>query len=195
MRDRQYRALLECRLSFGANAATLRKRQLSHKARAPEKALDCDGPSVLYRMSGFEQSLSGQPESARNVHLSFYPDAKIGVLGVNGAGNRRWRIRLASARSSPAKPAAEGARVGYLPQEPQLDSTNQCANDDRGRATEAILERYKEIAANYSDETADEMTKLQDEINQGLWDIDSKIIRYGALRCPPDDAEVKSLRW
>jgi ATPase subunit of ABC transporter with duplicated ATPase domains len=93
--------------------------------------------------------------------------------------------------------AAQGARVGYLPQEPQLDAGNSVReNVMAGVALQkAIVDRYNELATNYSDETADEMTKLQDEIEaKGLWDLDSKVDQaMDALRCPPDDAEVAKL--
>ena len=92
---------------------------------------------------------------------------------------------------------AEGARVGYLEQEPQLDAKLSVReNVMQGVAKQkAILDRYNELAVNYSDETADEMTKLQDEIEaQGLWDLDSKVDQaMDALRCPPDDADVTKL--
>jgi ATP-binding cassette ChvD family protein len=93
--------------------------------------------------------------------------------------------------------AADGARVGYLPQEPQLDPAKSVRGNvmDGLAAQKAILDRYNELAVNYSDETADEMTKLQDQIEaQGLWDLDSKVdLAMDALRCPPDDAEVAKL--
>src|SRR6266850_2924095 len=92
---------------------------------------------------------------------------------------------------------AEGARVGYLEQEPQLDATKTVReNVMLGVAKQkAILDRYNELAMNYSEETADEMTKLQDEIEAaGLWDLDSKVDQaMDALRCPPDDADVTKL--
>src|SRR5205823_12117221 len=92
---------------------------------------------------------------------------------------------------------AEGARVGYLEHEPQLDpALTARENVVQGVAKKkAILDRYNELAANYSDETADEMTKLQDEIEaQDLWDLDSKVDQaMDALRCPPDDADVAKL--
>ncbi|MET0277721.1 MAG: energy-dependent translational throttle protein EttA, partial [Pseudorhodoplanes sp.] len=92
---------------------------------------------------------------------------------------------------------AQGARVGYLPQEPELDPDKSVReNVMEGVAKQkAILDRYNELAMNYSDETADEMTKLQDQIEaQGLWDLDSKVDQaMEALRCPPDDADVSKL--
>jgi ATP-binding cassette ChvD family protein len=93
--------------------------------------------------------------------------------------------------------AADGARVGYLQQEPQIDPAKSVReNVMEGVAPQrAILDRYNELAVNYSDETADEMTKLQDEIEaKGLWDLDSKVDQaMDALRCPPDDADVANL--
>src|SRR6266403_1627297 len=134
-----------------------------------------------------------------NVHLSFYPDAKIGVLGVNGSGKSTLLRIMAGLDKEYNGEAwvAEGARVGYLEQEPQLDATKTVReNVMLGVAKQkAILDRYNELALNYSDETADEMTRLQDEIEAaGLWDLDSKIDQaMDALRCPPDEADVAKL--
>ncbi len=134
-----------------------------------------------------------------NVHLSFYPDAKIGVLGVNGSGKSTLLRIMAGIDKDYNGEAwvAEGARVGYLEQEPQLDAKLSAReNVMQGVAKQkAILDRYNELAMNYSEETADEMTKLQDEIEAaGLWDLDSKVDQaMDALRCPPDDADVTKL--
>jgi ATP-binding cassette ChvD family protein len=134
-----------------------------------------------------------------NVHLSFYPDAKIGVLGVNGAGKSTLLKIMAGLDKEYTGEAwvAQGARVGYLEQEPQLDAALTVReNVMLGVAKQkAVLDRYNELAMNYSEETADEMTKLQDEIEaQGLWDLDSKVDQaMDALRCPPDDADVTKL--
>src|SRR5580765_7597980 len=134
-----------------------------------------------------------------NVHLSFYPDAKIGVLGVNGSGKSTLLKIMAGLDKEYNGEAwvAEGARVGYLEQEPHLDpALNVRENVMLGVAKQkAILDRYNELAMNYSEETADEMTKLQDEIEaQGLWDLDSKVDQaMDALRCPPDDSDVTKL--
>src|SRR5216683_814401 len=134
-----------------------------------------------------------------NVHLSFYPDAKIGVLGVNGSGKSTLLRIMAGLDKEYNGEAwvAEGARVGYLEQEPQLDPTKTVRENVMlgvGKQ-KAILDRYNELAMNYSEETADEMTKLQDEIEAaGLWDLDSKVDQaMDALRCPPDDADVTKL--
>src|ERR1700737_1612103 len=134
-----------------------------------------------------------------NVHLSFYPDAKIGVLGVNGSGKSTLLRIMAGLDKEYNGEAwvAEGARVGYLEQEPQLDAAKSVReNVMEGVAPQkAILDRYNELAVNYSDENADEMTKLQDEIEaKGLWDLDSKVdLAMDALRCPPDGADVTKL--
>jgi len=134
-----------------------------------------------------------------NVHLSFYPDAKIGVLGVNGSGKSTLLRIMAGLDKEYTGEAwvADGARVGYLEQEPQLDpKLTVRENVMLGVAKQkAIMDRYNELAMNYSEETADEMTKLQDEIEaQGLWDLDSKVDQaMDALRCPPDDADVTKL--
>ena len=153
----------------------------------------------IYHMHGLSKTYPGNRKVLEDINLSFYPDAKIGVLGVNGAGKStllRIMAGLDQEYSGEAW-AAEGARVGYLPQEPQLDhKKNVRDNVMEGVAPQkAILDRYNELAANYSDETADEMTKLQDEIEaKGLWDLDSKVDQaMDALRCPPDDADVAQL--
>jgi ATP-binding cassette ChvD family protein len=134
-----------------------------------------------------------------DINLSFYPDAKIGVLGVNGAGKSTLLRLMAGLDNEFTGEAwvAQGARVGYLSQEPQLDPDKSVReNVMLGLAPQkAVLDRYNELAMNYSDETADEMTKLQDEIEaKGLWDLDSKVdLAMDALRCPADDAEVAKL--
>jgi ATP-binding cassette ChvD family protein len=153
----------------------------------------------IYHMQGLSKTYPGNRKILENVHLSFYPDAKIGVLGVNGSGKSTLLRIMAGIDTEFAGEAwvAEGARVGYLEQEPQLDAAKTVReNVMEGVASQkAILDRYNELAMNYSDETADEMTKLQDEIEaKGLWDLDSKVDQaMDALRCPPDDADVAKL--
>jgi len=153
----------------------------------------------IYHMQGLTKTYPGGKKVLDNVHLSFYPDAKIGVLGVNGAGKSTLlRIMAGTDKEFTGDGfVAEGARVGYLPQEPPLDENL----DVRGNvmlgvgAKQAILDRYNELAMNYSDETADEMTRLQDEIEaQGLWDLDAQIDQaMDALGCPPNDWPVAKL--
>src|SRR6266853_1547247 len=152
----------------------------------------------VYFMQGLSKSYPTR-KVLDNVHLSFYPDAKIGVLGVNGSGKSTLLRIMAGLDKEHNGEAwvAEGARVGYLEQEPQLDPSKSVReNVMMGVAKQkAILDRYNELAVNYSEETADEMTKLQDEIEAaGLWDLDSKVDQaMDALRCPPDDADVSKL--
>jgi ATP-binding cassette ChvD family protein len=153
----------------------------------------------IYHMRGLSKTYPGGKQVLKDIHLSFYPDAKIGVLGVNGAGKSTLLKIMAGFDKEWTGEAwvAEGARVGYLPQEPKLDETlNVRDNVMLGVAPQkAIMDRYNDLAMNYSDETADEMTKLQDEIEaKGLWDLDSKVDQaMDALRCPPDDWEVAKL--
>ncbi len=153
----------------------------------------------VYHMQGLTKTYAGGKKVLDNVHLSFYPDAKIGVLGVNGAGKSTLLRIMAGIDKEYTGDGwvQEGARVGYLPQEPQLDETKTVRENvmDGVAAQKAILDRYNELAMNYSDETADEMTRLQDEIEaKGLWDLDSKVDQaMDALRCPADDADVSKL--
>ncbi|WP_072821183.1 energy-dependent translational throttle protein EttA [Bradyrhizobium erythrophlei] len=153
----------------------------------------------VYFMQGLSKTYPPNRKVLDNIHLSFYPDAKIGVLGVNGSGKSTLLKIMAGLDKEYTGEAwvAEGARVGYLEQEPHLDATKTVReNVMLGVAKQkAILDRYNELAVNYSEETADEMTKLQDEIEAaGLWDLDSKVDQaMDALRCPPDDSDVTKL--
>ena len=136
----------------------------------------------VYHMHGLSKAYPGGRKVLESINLSFFPDAKIGVLGVNGAGKSTLMRIMAGLDKEFTGEAqvADGARVGYLSQEPQLDAgKNVRENVMEGvAASRAILDRYNELASNYSDETADEMAKLQDEIEtKGLWDLDSKSIR------------------
>tara|TARA_R110002110_G_scaffold127914_4_gene307124 strand:+ start:3065 stop:4720 length:1656 start_codon:yes stop_codon:yes gene_type:complete len=153
----------------------------------------------VYHMSGVSKTYPGGKKTFENIHLNFLPGVKIGVVGVNGAGKSTLLKIMAGLDKdfSGEAWAAEGARVGYLPQEPKLDpDLTVRENVMLGVADKkAILDRYNELAMNYSDETADEMASLQDDIDaQNLWDLDSQIdVSMEALRCPPDDADVASL--
>ncbi|MGL4444860.1 MAG: energy-dependent translational throttle protein EttA, partial [Alsobacter sp.] len=153
----------------------------------------------VYHMQGLSKTYAGGKKVLDNIHLSFYPDAKIGVLGVNGSGKSTLLRIMAGLDKDFVGDGfvAEGARVGYLPQEPHLDEAKTVRENVMiGVAPQqAILDRYNELAMNYSDEAADEMTRLQDEIDaKGLWDLDSKIDQaMDSLRCPPDDSDVASL--
>jgi ATP-binding cassette ChvD family protein len=157
------------------------------------------GPQYVFVMKGLSKTYPGGRQVLKDIWLSFYPGAKIGIVGVNGAGKSTLMRLMAGLDKdfSGEAWAADGIRMGYLPQEPQLDP----AKDVRGNvmegvaAKQALLGRYNEIAANYADETAEEMSRLQDEIEaKGLWDLDSQIDQaMDALRCPEGDAEVATL--
>ncbi|MEP3330760.1 energy-dependent translational throttle protein EttA [Sedimentitalea sp.] len=153
----------------------------------------------VYHMQGVSKTYPGGKKCFENIHLNFLPGVKIGVVGVNGAGKSTLMKIMAGLDTDFTGEAwsAEGAKVGYLPQEPQLDETLSVReNVMLGVAPKkAILDRYNELAMNYSDETADEMAELQDKIDaENLWDLDSQIdVSMEALRCPPDDAEIANL--
>ncbi|GGH54085.1 energy-dependent translational throttle protein EttA [Frigidibacter albus] len=153
----------------------------------------------VYHMEGVSKTYPGGKKCFENIHLNFLPGVKIGVVGVNGSG-KSTLLRIMAGMDKDFQGEAwhaKGAKVGYLPQEPQLDETL----DVRGNvmlgvaAKQAILDRYNELAMNYSDETADEMASLQDIIDaQNLWDLDSQVdVALEALRCPPDEAAVSTL--
>ncbi|MCV6576021.1 MAG: energy-dependent translational throttle protein EttA [Cohaesibacter sp.] len=153
----------------------------------------------IYHMHGLSKTYTGGKKVLDNVHLSFYPDAKIGILGPNGAGKStilRIMAGLDNEFTGEAW-AADGAKIGYLPQEPELDpSKDVMGNVMEGVAEkQAILDRYNELMMNYSDETAEEGAKLQDIIDsQNLWDLESQVeMAMDALRCPPSDSDVSVL--
>ena len=153
----------------------------------------------VYHMAEVSKAYPGGKKLFENVHLNFLPGVKIGVVGVNGSG-KSTLLKIMAGMDTDFKGeawAAKGARVGYLAQEPELDATlNVRDNVMKGvAAKKAILDRYNDLAMNYSDETADEMAGLQDQIDAAnLWDLDAQVdVALEALRCPPDDADVTSL--
>ncbi|MEX0370860.1 MAG: energy-dependent translational throttle protein EttA [Tateyamaria sp.] len=153
----------------------------------------------VYHMSGVSKTYPGGKKCFENIHLNFLPGVKIGVVGVNGAGKSTlMKIMAGMDKDFTGEAwAAEGAKVGYLPQEPQLDPALSVRENVMLGVAEkkAVLDRYNDLAMNYSDETADEMAALQDQIDaENLWDLDSQIdVSMEALRCPPDDADVTKL--
>ena len=153
----------------------------------------------VYHMDGVSKTYPGGKKCFENIRLSFLPGVKIGVVGVNGAGKSTLMKIMAGLDKDFTGEAwsAEGAKVGYLSQEPKLnEEMNVRDNVMLGVAEKkAILERYNELAMNYSDETADEMANLQDKIDaENLWDLDSQIdVAMEALRCPDDEAHVATL--
>ncbi len=153
----------------------------------------------VYVMDQLSKTYPGGKQVLKDIRLSFFPGAKIGVVGVNGSGKSTLLKIMAGLDSEYSGEAwsAEGAKVGYLEQEPQLNpSKDVLGNVMEGVAEkQAKVERYNELAMNYSDETADEMASLQDELDsQNLWDLDSQVEQaMDALRCPPSDAAVENL--
>src|ERR1700755_2123528 len=158
-----------------------------------------NGRQFIYHMQGLTKAYPAGKKVLENINLSFYPDAKIGVLGVNGSGKSTLLRIMAGIDTEFSGDGwvAEGARVGYLPPERQRDPKRSVrANVEEGVADKrALLDRYNELAMNYSDETADEMAKLQDIIDsQNLWDLDSKVTQaMDARPRPSDHAEVAKL--
>ena len=153
----------------------------------------------VYVMDQLSKTYAGGKQVLKDVRLSFFPGAKIGIVGVNGAGKSTLLKIMAGIDKEYQGEAwaAEGAKVGYLEQEPQLNPDKDVfGNVMEGVAEkQALLERYNELAMNYSDETAEEMASLQDQIDaQNLWDLDAQVEQaMDALRCPPGDAPVDNL--
>ncbi len=153
----------------------------------------------VYHMEGVSKTYPGGKKCFENIHLSFLPGVKIGVVGVNGTGKSTlMRIMAGQDKDFSGEAwAAKGSTVGYLSQEPQLDDTLSVRDNVMLAVAEkkAILDKYNELAMNYSEETADEMAQLQDEIDaDDLWNLDATIdIAMEALRCPADDADTATL--
>jgi len=157
----------------------------------------------VYHMQGVSKTYPGGKKCFENIHLSFLPGVKIGVVGVNGAGKSTLLKIMAGLDKDFTGEAwaADGAKVGYLPQEPQLDPNLTVRENvmlgvaEKKAKVDRFNEIAMEIAENYSDELMEEMTALQDAIDaENLWDLDSQIdVSMEALRCPPDDADVTTL--
>ncbi len=153
----------------------------------------------VYHMHKLSKTYPGGKTVLKDISLSFLPGAKIGVVGLNGAGKSTLLKIMAGIVDDHVGEAwaADGIRVGYLPQEPELDPEKDVLGNAMEGVAEkkAIIDRYNEIAANYSEETADEMTELQDQIDaQNLWDLDAQVEQaLDALRSPPGDADVTKL--
>ena len=156
-------------------------------------------PQYVYHMHKLSKTYPGGKQVLKDISLSFFPGAKIGVVGLNGAGKSTLLKIMAGELEDYVGEAwaATGVRVGYLSQEPELNADKDVlANAMEGVADKkALVDRYNELATNYSDDTAEEMAKLQDEIEaQGLWDLVTQVEQaLDALRCPPGDAEVSKL--
>jgi ATP-binding cassette ChvD family protein len=156
-------------------------------------------PQYVYHMHKLSKTYPGGKQVLKDISLSFFPGAKIGVVGMNGAGKSTLlRIMAGELEEFVGEAwAAEGVRRGYLPQEPELDgSLDVLGNAMAGVAEKKqLLDRYNALAADYSEEVAEEMATLQDAIEaQGLWDLDAQVEQaLDALRCPPGDAQVATL--
>jgi energy-dependent translational throttle protein EttA len=156
-------------------------------------------PQFIFTMKDLRKVTPQGKEILKGIWLSFYGDAKIGVLGANGAGKSTLLRIMAGVDKDFAGEAfpAAGTRIGYLPQEPQLDPKKNVLQHVEEAVAEKrkILQRYEEISANYRDETADEFARLQDQIDaQNLWDLDQQVEHaMDALRLPPGDADVTTL--
>jgi len=156
-------------------------------------------PQFIFTMKDLRKVTPQGKEILKGIWLSFYGDAKIGVLGANGAGKSTLLRIMAGVDKDFAGEAfpAGGTRIGYLPQEPQLDPGKNVLQHVEEAVAEKrkILQRYEEISANYSDDTADEFARLQDQIDaQNLWDLDKQVeLAMDALRLPPGDADVTTL--
>jgi len=153
----------------------------------------------VYVMDRLSKTYPGGKQVLKDIRLSFLPGVKIGVVGLNGAGKSTLlRIMAGVEKEFTGEAwAAEGVKVGYLPQEPELDPSKDVFGNVMEGAAEkkALVDRYNELAMNYSDETAEEMAKLQDIIDaQNLWDLDAQVeMAMDALRCPEGDADVTKL--
>ena len=157
----------------------------------------------IFHMEGVAKSYPGGKKCFENIHLSFLPGVKIGVVGANGAGKSTLMKIMAGLDKDFIGDAwsAKGSTVGYLPQEPELDNQKSVRENilDGVSEKKSLLEKFNstaiKIGENYSDDLMEEMTLLQDKIDaDDLWDLDSKIdIAMEALRCPPDDASIDEL--
>jgi ATP-binding cassette ChvD family protein len=164
-------------------------------------------PQFIYVMKDLRKVVPPSREILRGIWLSFYPGAKIGVLGGNGAGKSTLLRIMAGADQDFQGEAwpAQGTKIGYLPQEPQLDPKL----DVKGNvelavsAQRALLKKFEDISAKFAEPMSDDaMAKLIDEQGrvqeqidtQNLWELDRQIdIAMDALRCPPADANVTKL--
>jgi ATP-binding cassette ChvD family protein len=156
-------------------------------------------PQFIYTMKDLRKVTPQGKEILRGIWLSFYPDAKIGVLGANGAGKSTLLRIMAGVDKDFGGEAfsADGTRIGFLPQEPQLDPKKNVVQhvEEAVADKRAILQRYEELSADWSEENADELGRLQDRIDaQNLWELDRQVeIAMDALRLPPADADVTTL--
>ena len=155
--------------------------------------------SYIYTMYKLSRTHPPDKTVLKEVTLSFYPGAKIGVLGLNGTG-KSTLLRIMAGQDKDYRGEAQlapGATVGFLEQEPHLDENKTVREnvEDGVRHMKDLLDRFNELSMNYSDETAKEFARLQDEIDAaGAWELDQMLDQaMDALRCPPGDSPVTSL--
>jgi energy-dependent translational throttle protein EttA len=178
-----------------------RSRPGAHRLAARAPSYPQTAMSSQYIFTMYKVSRVHPPDKTvlKDVSLSFYPGAKIGVLGLNGTG-KSTLLRIMAGIDADYRGEAQlapGASVGLLEQEPQLDPDKDVrANVEDGvRHLRELLDRFNALAAEYSEETADEFARLQDEIDAaGAWELDQMLDQaMDALRCPPGDADVAQL--
>src|SRR3954470_15780347 len=168
----------------------------------------------IYSMYKLSRTHPPDKQVLKDISLSFFPGAKIGVLGLNGSG-KSTLLRIMAGQDTEYRGEAQlapGATVGRLEQEPQLDEGKDVRGnvEDGVAETRALLDRFNELASNYSDETADEVARLQDQIDAAdAWNLDTQLDQTqapdarspdprrdqprDALRLPPPDADVTTL--
>ena len=153
----------------------------------------------IYSMYKLSRSHPPDKQVLKDISLSFFPGAKIGVLGLNGSG-KSTLLRIMAGQDQEYRGEAQlapGASVGMLEQEPQLDEGKDVRGnvEDGVAATRTLLDRFNELAANYSDDTADEFARLQDQIDAAdAWNLDSQLDQaMDALRLPPSESPVTNL--
>src|SRR4051794_3946994 len=153
----------------------------------------------IFQMQRLTKAYGPDKTVLNDVTLAFYPGAKIGVLGYNGAG-KSTVLRIMAGLDKDFRGEAmlaPGATVGLLEQEPQLDETKDVRENvmDGVAGVKALMDRFNELSMNYSDETADEFADLQAKIDAADgWNLDTTIdYAMDALRCPPGDADVTTL--
>ena len=153
----------------------------------------------IFSLENLSKTWSGGKTLFENINLSFLPNAKIGIVGVNGSGKSTFLKILSGidVEYNGEIIAAKGIKVGYLAQEPELDNTKNVFENVCEGAKEklSLIEKYNELSMNYSEEIADDLAKLQDEIEaRDLWDLDSKIEQaMDALRCPDKSKDINTL--
>src|SRR5215217_3691524 len=153
----------------------------------------------IYTMYKLSRTHPPDKQVLKDISLSFMPGAKIGVLGLNGSG-KSTLLRIMAGQDTEYRGEAQlapGATVGLLEQEPQLDPDKDVRGnvEDGVAETRALLDRFNELAANYSDETADEFARVQEKIDAAdAWNLDTQLdTAMDALRLPPPDADVDKL--